>query len=125
MAKGSEDKDLELILAKKMIKLKKKMLQQKERKEPTPREILVSRLVDRGIDVLEAAERDYPYETKIIVEKLAQLIKDGTIEGYISGGQLLTLFKTLGLNVRIETTIKVEKDGKFVPLSEKLREDIR
>lgn len=124
MTKENNDKDLELILAKKMIELKKKMLMQKEKKEPTPREILVSILVDRGIDVLEAAEREYPYETKIIVEKLAQLIKDGTIDGYITGGQLLAMFKSLGLDVRIETTIKVEKDGKFVPLSEKLKKDI-
>ena len=39
------------------------------------RGILKNRLHDRGLEVLEIAERTYPNETKQIVEKLAQLIR--------------------------------------------------
>ena len=65
----SEDKDLELIRARKMLELRRKLLKQsEEEKKPNPREIVVSKLVDRGLDVLEAAERAYPEETKLIVK---------------------------------------------------------
>jgi len=38
----------------------------------------------------------------------------------MDGGQLLAVFRSVGLNVRMNTTIKLEQDGKFVSLSEKL-----
>jgi DNA-binding TFAR19-related protein (PDSD5 family) len=118
----SEDKDLELIRAKKMLELRKKLLKQsEEEKKPDPRSKVVSKLVDRGLDVLEAAEKAYPEETKLIVKKLAELIEQGYIQGYIRGGELLSLFRALGLRVSIETTISVLEDGKLVPLAEKFR----
>lgn len=118
----SEDKDLELITARKMIELRKRMLKQSEaEKKPEPREIVVKRLVDRGLDVLEAAERTYPEETKLVVKKLAELIEQGYIKGYITGGELLTLFRALGMPVYVETTISIVEDGRLVPLADKLR----
>ena len=118
----SEDKDLELIRARKLLELRKKLLKQsEEEKKPDPRRILVSRLIDRGLDVLEAAERAYPEETKVIVKKLAELIERGYIQGYIRGGELLSLFRSLGLNVSVDTTISVVEDGRLVPLAEKFK----
>lgn len=118
----SEDKDLELIRARKMLELRKKLLKQSgEEKKSDPRRILASRLVDRGLDVLEAAERAYPEETKPIVKKLAELIEQGYIRGYIRGGELLSLFRALGLHVSVKTTISVLEDGRLVPLAEKFR----
>jgi DNA-binding TFAR19-related protein (PDSD5 family) len=118
----SEDKDLELIRARKLLELRRKLLKQGEaEKKPDPRSILVSRLIDRGLDVLEAAERAYPEETKIIVRRLAELIQQGYIQGYIRGGELLSLFRSLGLNVSVETTISVLEDGRLIPLAEKFR----
>ena len=38
----------------------------------------------------------------------------------MDGGQLLSLFRQVGLNVRMNTKINVEQDGKFVSLSEKI-----
>jgi len=120
----SEDKDLELIRARKLLELRKKLLKQsEEEKKPDPRRILVSRLIDRGLDVLEAAERAYPEETKLIVKKLAELIERGYIRGYIRGGELLSLFRALGLRVSVETTISVLEDGRLVPLAEKFRRE--
>ncbi|MEM3386613.1 MAG: hypothetical protein QXN08_02935 [Nitrososphaerales archaeon] len=121
-AQSPEDKDLELIRARKMMELRKKLLKQSESaKKPDPRSILVSRLVDRGLDVLETAERTYPEETKLVVKKLAELIEQGYIKGYITGGELLTLFRALGMPIRVETTISIVEDGRLVPLADKLR----
>ena len=36
-------------------------------------------------------------------------------------GKLLTLFRSIGLNIRMNTKINVEQDGKFVSLTDKLR----
>ncbi len=92
-----------------------------EKPSETPREILVKVLGFRGLEVLENAESQFPNETKIIVEKLSELIKTGEIAETIDGGKLLTLFRSVGLNIRMQTTINVEQDGKFVSLSDKLR----
>ena len=85
------------------------------------RGILKNRLHDRGLEVLEIADRTYPNETKQIVEKLAQLIRERKINGYISGGELLELFRSLGMNIRVNTSISVQKGDKLIPLSEKLK----
>ena len=89
-------------------------------KPPTPREILVKSLGYRGLEVLENAESQYPSETKIVVEKLGELLTSGEINEEIDGGKLLVLFRSVGINVRMENKINVEQDGKFVSLSDKL-----
>ena len=40
----------------------------------------------------------------------------------ISGGELLALFRAVGLNIRVNTTIKVEDKGKLISFSEKLKQ---
>ncbi|MCS7116639.1 MAG: double-stranded DNA-binding protein [Nitrososphaerota archaeon] len=114
-----KDRELELLTTKKLLELKKKLIQKAQ--EKSPRDILISRLVDRGVEVLEAAERAYPDVVPLIVKRLADLIKKGVITDYISGGELLQLFRILGLDVRIETKIKIEESGRMISLSEKLR----
>jgi hypothetical protein len=74
----------------------------------------------RGMEVLQNAERQYPNEAKLVIDKLGQLIHSGEIDEEIDGGKLLALFRSVGVNVRMETKIKIEKEGKFVSLSEKL-----
>lgn len=92
----------------------------KEKPLENPRDLLVDKLGFRGLEVLENAESQFPNETKLIVEKLSELIKTGEINEIIDGGQLLTLFRSVGLNIRMATKINVEQDGKFVSLSDKL-----
>lgn len=92
----------------------------KEKTITKPRDLLVKILGFRGLEVLENAEMQFPNETKIIVEKLSELIKTGEINETLDGGKLLMLFRSVGLNVRMETKINVEQDGKFVSLSDKL-----
>ncbi|MGH1568168.1 MAG: DNA-binding protein [Nitrosopumilus sp.] len=127
---SEEDSELERLKAKRLaemqnnISAKKEIESNSEPKKETvsenPRESLIKILGFRGEEVLKNAESQFPNETKMIIEKLSQLIKTGEINEIIDGGKLLTLFKSVGLNVRMDTKINVEKDGKFVSLSDKL-----
>lgn len=131
---SDEDKELERLKAKrfaemqKNISFKKKqelLKSDKNEKKPEPREILISNLGYRGSEVLKNAETQFPSETKIVVEKLAELISSGEIDEKIDGGKLLLLFRSVGLNIRMQTKINIEQDGKFVSLSEKLGKSSR
>lgn len=114
-----EDKELQILKQKKIIELMKNIKNKK--KQNNPREIVISRLVDRGTEVLQIAEKYYPNETQIIINKLSELIKQGKIYSSISGGELLTICRNSGLNITVPTSISVSKDGKITPLSEKLK----
>ncbi|MDE1839407.1 MAG: double-stranded DNA-binding protein [Thaumarchaeota archaeon] len=87
----------------------------------SPRDIVLKQLGYRGEEVLQNAESQFPTETKLVVEKLAELIQGGEITEIIDGGKLLTLFRSVGIHVRIQTTISVEQDGKMVSWSDKLK----
>ncbi len=127
---SEEDSELERLMAKRLAEMQKNISSRQEIKktqEPAkekplenPRDLLVNQLGFRGLEVLENAESQFPNETKIIVEKLSELIKTGEIDEIIDGGKLLTLFRSVGLSVRMATKINIEQDGKFVSLSDKL-----
>ena len=128
-----EDKDLEMLKAKRLAEMQKNIssqqkqedsnVSQREQKknEPTPREIVVQQLGYRGLEVLGNAEYQFPKETQIVILKLAELISSGSVTETLEGGKLLALFRGIGINVRMKNKINVEKDGKFVSLSDKLR----
>jgi len=128
----SEDKDLERLQAKRLEEMRKNLSSQQEKekiaalqkeqtdKKSSPREIVIKRLGYRGLEVLQNAEYQFPKETEIIALKLSELISSGDITEVLDGGNLLALFRSIGINVRMETKINVEKDGKFVSLSDKL-----
>ena len=131
MSSDDHDPDIEIIKARKLKELREKAAamekskaSQKQQQTPTKssREILSGYLYDRGDKVLELAYTQYPVQTEAIVERIAQLILDGEITSSISGGELLALFRSVGLNVRVNTTIKVEDNGKFISFSEKLKQ---
>ena len=129
----SEDSELERLKAKRLAEMQKN-ISTKEKIESAaettteiisekPRDSLIKVLGFRGLEVLENAESQFPNETKMIVEKLSELIKTGEINEInesLDGGKLLALFRSVGLNVRMATKINVEQDGKFVSLSDKL-----
>jgi hypothetical protein len=133
------DPDLELINARKMKSLKeqfaskekeKKIMEQNEliqKKSTTAeggvseRDFLISYLYDRGNEVLDIAEQQFPFQTKIIIKRLNELIRYGEITK-ISGGDLLSVFRSLGLNIRINTNISISDHGKTISFSEKLKQ---
>ena len=127
---SEEDSELERLKAKRLAEMQKNISttqktksnseSQKETVSENPRDSLIKLLGFRGLEVLENAESQFPNETKMIIEKLFELIKTGEINESLDGGKLLTLFRSVGLNVRMATKINVEQDGKFVSLSDKL-----
>ena len=129
---SEEDKDLERLQAKRLAEMRKNLSSQQEQekiaasqkeqkdKKPSPRDIVVKRLGYRGLEVLQNAEYQFPKETQIIVLKLSELISSGEITEVLDGGNLLALFRAIGINIRMKTKINVEKDGKFVSISDKL-----
>ena len=125
---SDEDLELERLKAKRLAEMQQnistlrqaKPPEPEKKEKPNPRDIVLKSLGFRGQEVLEAAESQFPNETRAIVGQLAQLIESGELTEIIDGGQLLTLFRTVGLRVRMNTKINVEQDGKFVSLSEKL-----
>ncbi|MSV26600.1 MAG: double-stranded DNA-binding protein [Nitrosarchaeum sp.] len=127
---SSDDSELERLKAKRLAEMQQNIstrqeiektpdnLKPKETKHP--RDILIEHLGFRGLEVLQNAELQFQNDTKMVVEKLAQLITSGEITEIIDGGKLLMLFRSIGLNIRMETKINIKKDGKFVSLSDKL-----
>jgi DNA-binding TFAR19-related protein (PDSD5 family) len=93
-----------------------------KKNQKAPREIVRGYLYDRGDEVLKLAYEQYPAQTEAIVARIAELILSGELTDRISGGELLSLFRSVGLRVRVDTTIKVEDDGKLISFSEKLRQ---
>ena len=125
-----DDKELEILKAKRLAEMQKNLAEQEneqveknesnsDKNSIAPREQIIKKLGHRGLEVLTNAESQFPNETRIVEEKLAELIISGEIDEILDGGKLLTLFRSVGIHVRMDNKINVEKDGKFVSISEK------
>ncbi len=117
-----EDADLKILEQKKLEAMRRRMkaAAPKPKEEKTDRRVVEETLYDRGDEVLEAAYSFYPKETESLVRELAGMIREGRVSGRIAGGELLSIFRQLGLRFRLSTSIKVMDQGKLVDLSEKL-----
>ena len=117
-----EDAELKLIERRKMDALRRKIKTSSEppKKEQTDVEVVRSMLFDRGDEVLDAALSIYPEQAGRLVKELAGMVRDGRVKDKISGGELLSIFRQLGLRFRLKTSIRVQDRGKLVDLSEKL-----
>ncbi len=128
---SEEDKELEILKAKRLREMQQNISQKQKLEESKttpekarsipPREIVIKQLGYRGLEVLENAEAQFPAETRMVIEKLAELIQSGEVTEIIDGGKLLALFRSVGIRVKVQTTIKVEQDGKLVSWSDKLK----
>lgn len=125
----TDDPDIDIINARKLRELREKAAAMEKAKassqQPRPkysREIVSDYLYDRADEVLDLAYKQYPVQTEMILTRIARLILSGEITSRISGGELLMLFRSVGLNIRVNTTIKVEDDGKLISFSEKLKQ---
>ncbi len=120
-----EDRDLRLITARKMAELRKRVEKSTAPKvdQKTNKEIVLSVLYDRGDEVLEAALARYPTETAKVIDQIAKMIRDKKLVDRLSGGDLLSALRSLGMRISLNTTIRVEDHGKFVSLADKLRKN--
>ena len=128
---SNEDKELEILKAKRLAEMQKNLSMQdkldenksEENEKPklSLRDYVVNSLGYRGMEVLQNAEYQFPNESKIIIEKLGELISSGDINEILDGGKLLVLFRSVGLSIRMENKINVEKDGKFISIADKFK----
>jgi len=128
---SDEDKELELLKAKRLAEMQKNLSMQDQSSENATnenqkpklslRDYVVNSLGHRGMEVLQNAEYQFPNESKIIIEKLGELISSGDINETLDGGKLLVLFRSVGLSIRMENKINVEKDGKFISIADKFK----
>ena len=128
---SDEDKELEILKAKRLAEMQKNLSMQdqldenksKENEKPklSLRDYVVNSLGYRGMEVLQNAEYQFPNESKIIIEKLGELISSGDINETLDGGKLLVLFRSVGIGIRMENKINVEKDGKFISIADKFK----
>ena len=126
-----EDPELAIIKARKMKQLKEKAALSEKIKESKAdvkkvddKELLLKYLYDRGDEVLELAESQYPVQTKLVVNRIVELIKSGDIDSLISGSELLAIFRSVGMRIRVDTSIRIQEHGKFISMGDKLKEGI-
>ncbi|HJJ23782.1 MAG: double-stranded DNA-binding protein [Crenarchaeota archaeon] len=126
---SDDDSELQRLQSKRLAEMQKNIsfrdTMDKNPKSPeekiiNPRDVLIKQLGFRGLEVLTNAESQFPNETKMIIDKLYELIKTGEITEILDGGKLLALFRSIGLSVRMDTKINIQQDGKFVSLTDKL-----
>ena len=70
----------------------------------------------------EVAKLQYPEEMKRIGAFLVKLVSDGKMRQKISGGELLSLLRQLGLKIHLETQIRFMEHGKLETLAERIKE---
>lgn len=130
----SEDADIDLWKRRRLFEMQKRLLMKKseeerkktEQEQPAdkdaPKEILKKIFVGRAMEVWDVAWKQYPSIMKRLEPDLARLVKNGEINEALDENQLLLILRTIGLNLRFDTKIRILEDGKYKSISEKLKE---
>ena len=96
-------------------------LRQEKQKPIDARKVLDRVFRGRAWEVFNEANSQYPSEMGEIEHTLVSLISEGKLTE-IDGEQLFALLRNIGLDVRLNTEIKVVSHGKTQSLSEKFKE---
>jgi len=130
----SEDADIDLWKRRRLLEMQKRLLMKKseeerkktEQEQPAdknaPKEILKKIFVGRAMEVWDVAWKQYPNIMKRLEPNLARLVQNGEINEALDENQLLLILRTIGLNLRFDTKIRILEDGKYKSISEKLKE---
>lgn len=128
----SEDEDISLRMLR-LKKLRRMMAEaskvevaesQKQQEEPASSKLL-KHLTDRGDEVLEAARELNSELAEQVSRVLLKAIDEGKVRPPITGGELLQLFRRLGLDVHVSTRVAVHKKGETRELRDFLEESWR
>jgi DNA-binding TFAR19-related protein (PDSD5 family) len=124
----SEDSELERLKLRRMQEMQRRLREQEQtkakapdQKQPRPRDVLKTILIGRAWEVLNAAAAQFPDPTRALEAELARLVREGRLKGPVTAEQLMWLFRSLGLDVRLETTIQVLESGEMKSLADKFR----
>lgn len=125
-----EDLELELMRMRRLAELQRRAALKKtegerpaeEKRPETPDEILQRVFVGRAWEVWSAAEHQYPAVTAKLKEAIAQLVSLKKITKPITGEQLMGVFRSIGLRVRLNTKIRILESGELKTIAEKIKE---
>jgi DNA-binding TFAR19-related protein (PDSD5 family) len=123
--------EIELLRQKRALELRKKMLlsqdktqaEKPESPKKSAKETVQRILAGRASEVLETARRYYPAETGQVEENLANLVDSGRLKGPISGEELFSFLRRIGLVFNMDVKIRVKERGELKTLEQKFRED--
>lgn len=121
MAFKEKEREREKEREKENMELQNRLNKQKTEENDAERNFLLRYLYDRGDEVLKLAEEQYPFQTRMIIKRLNELIRFGEISR-ISGGDMLSVYRSLGLKIRINTNISISDHGETMSFSEKLKQ---
>jgi DNA-binding TFAR19-related protein (PDSD5 family) len=127
---SDEDLTLKLLRLRKMRQRLNELAKQREATEAAtekaqtdPVEELKKNVEGRGEEVIDAALTENPELVRRVAAALVKAIREGRVETPIDSGDLLALFRRLGLNVKVETRLMVQKRGETKDLRKALEED--
>jgi DNA-binding TFAR19-related protein (PDSD5 family) len=92
-------------------------------KEPTNRDILDKYFGDRAWEVYNAAAYQYPQAMPQVEKILVEGMKTGKIKEVIDGAALMGFFRSIGIPVRLQTTIRISEKGELKTLEQKMKDD--
>jgi DNA-binding TFAR19-related protein (PDSD5 family) len=122
--------EIEMLRKKKALELRKKMMLSQEKTTATqtvapkqsPRETVRRILEGRGVEVLETARRYYPREVGQVEDTLANMIESGRLKGPVTGEDLYSFLRRIGLMFNMDVKIRVKEHGELKTLEEKFRD---
>jgi DNA-binding TFAR19-related protein (PDSD5 family) len=116
------DDELEALKRKRFLDLQRRMASRQEKQESVDvQKVLDSVFRGRAWEVFKAANSQYPSEMAEIEHTLVSIVSEGKLTE-MDGEQLYALLRNVGLDVRLNTEIKVISHGKTQSLSEKFKE---
>ncbi len=122
-----EDKDLELLIKRKMLELQKRALTEKKKEAREAKynhwDIVKPCLTSGGEEMLLKAKSQYPKVAEYVVRELAKLVLTGRLREKLDAEDIYAIFYHLGFPIRIETKIVVKRKGKVKSISELLKEE--
>lgn len=92
-------------------------------KEPTNKDILDKFFGDRAWEVYNAATYQYPQVMPQVEQILVEGMKTGKIKEVIDGAALMGFFRSIGIPVRLQTTIRISEKGELKTLEQKMKDD--
>jgi len=119
------DSELEAIKQRKLRDIQKRWAARQKKPEKTDADEVLNKVFQgRAWEVFNAANQQFPPVMSQIKGALVKLASSGRLTE-VTGEQLYLLLRTLGLRVRLNTTIRYTEHGKLKSLAEKIKEDLR
>jgi DNA-binding TFAR19-related protein (PDSD5 family) len=120
------DAELQAIRRRKIKELQRNLVnrQTEEPNTVNPDAVLNQIFRERAWEVFNTASQKYPQVMMQVKRVLVQLAQSGRLKE-ITGEQLYYFLRSIGLRVRLKTSISFAKHGKFKSLSEKIKDDLK